>query len=352
MRLAFPVLLFAVALVPLLADGQPPAKAPEEKPDGARTHQLKPTPKTVAWGYYDAAAKPVLRVASGDTVEVETLITTSPQRLEQAFVPPDQVEKALRDIFKEVSDKGPGGHILTGPIYVEGAEPGDTLEVRIKEVRLLLPYSYTAFGPKSGTVPEDFPRSRTKIIPLDSKRMVGKFSDTIEIPLRPFFGSMGVAPPPELGRVSSAPPGVHAGNLDNKDLVAGTSLFIPVHVKGALFAVGDGHAAQGDGEVCVTGLETSLAGTLQLVVRKDLKLKWPQAETPTHHIVMGLDKDLNEAMKLATREAIDFLAAEKKLSREEAYMLASVAVDFRVTQVVDGTKGVHGMIPKGIFKAK
>src|SRR5205814_7979118 len=134
--------------------------------------------------------------------------------------------------------------------------------------------------------------------PLDTKRMVGKFSDSIEVPLRPFFGSMGVAPPPELGRVSSAPPGVHAGNLDNKELVAGTTLFIPVHVKGALFAVGDGHAAQGDGEVCITGLETSLAGTLELVVRKETKLKWPRAETPTHHSDQGLDKELTEAVKL------------------------------------------------------
>jgi len=354
MRFAIPALAVALALSPTLpADHQPPAKTPDEPAKKAgTTHRLKPTPKTVAWGYYDAAAKPVLRIASGDSVEVETLITNSPQGLERAFVPADQVEQALRDVFKEVSDKGPGGHILTGPIFVEGAEPGDTLEVRIKDVRLLLPYAYTAFGPKSGFIPEDFPRSRTKIISLDAKRMVAKFADDIEIPLRPFFGSMGVAPPPELGRVSSAPPGVHAGNLDNKELVAGTTLFIPVHAKGALFAVGDGHAGQGDGEVCITALETSLAGTLEFVVRKDMKLKWPRAETPTHHIVMGLDKDLTEAMKLATREAIDFLATEKKLSREDAYMLASVAVDFRVTQVVDGTKGVHGMIPKSIFKAR
>jgi acetamidase/formamidase len=163
---------------------------------------------------------------------------------------------------------------------------------------------------------------------------------------------MGVAPPPEAGRISSAPPGVHAGNLDNKELVEGTTLFIPVHVRGALFAVGDGHAAQGNGEIDITALETSLHGTLQFVVRKDMKLRWPRAETPTHHIVMGLDKDLTEAMKLATREAIDFLVTEKKLSKEDAYMLVSVAVDFRVTQVVDGVKGIHGMIPKSIFKAK
>jgi acetamidase/formamidase len=317
-----------------------------------KTHQLKPTPKTVAWGYYDAAAPPVLRIQSGDTVEVHTLITSSPTALERSFVPADQIEQALKDIFKDVTEKGPGGHILTGPIFIEGAEAGDTLEVRIKTVELALPYAYTAFGPRSGFLPEDFPRSKTKIISLDQKRMVGKFADGIEIPLKPFFGSMGVAPPPELGRVSSAPPGVHAGNLDNKELVAGTSLFIPVHTKGALFSVGDGHAAQGDGEVCITGLETSLTGTLEFIVRKDLKLKWPRAETPSHYIVMGLDKDLTEAAKLATREAIDFLSAQKKLSRDDAYMLASVGVNFRITQVVDGVKGVHGMIPKEIFKAK
>lgn len=357
MRLAVHALAFALALVPVLSTGgerqpagDPPAKPAD--PKAGKTHRLKPTPRTVAWGYYDATAKPVLRIAAGDTVEVETLLTNSPQGLQRAFVPADQIEQALRDVFKEVTDKGPGGHILTGPIFVEGAEPGDALEVRVKDVRLLLDYAYTANGPKSGLLPDEFPRSRTKIIPLDKKRMVGQFGGGVEVPLRPFFGSMGVAPPPDLGRVSSGPPGVHAGNLDNKELVAGTTLLIPVHVTGALFAVGDGHAAQGDGEVCVTGLETSLAGTLEFGVRKGAGLKWPRAETPTHHIVMGLDKDLTEAMKRATREAVDFLVAEKKLSREDAYLLASAAVDFRVTQVVDGVKGVHGMIPKSLFTAK
>lgn len=321
-------------------------------PPAPKTHQLKPTPKTVAWGYYDATATPVLRIQSGDTVEVQTLLTSSPTALQRAFVPQDQIEQSLKDIYKDVTEKGPGGHILTGPIFVEGAEAGDTLEVRIKSVQLALPYAYTAFGPRSGFLPEDFPRSKMKIIPLDQKRMVGKFSDDVEIPLKPFFGSMGVAPPVELGRVSSAPPGIHAGNLDNKELVAGTTLFIPVHTRGALFSVGDGHAAQGDGEVCITALETSLTGTLEFIVRKDMKLKWPRAETPSHYIVMGLDKDLTEAAKLATREAIDFLSNQKKLSQDDAYMLASVAVNFRITQVVDGTKGVHGMIPKEIFKTK
>jgi acetamidase/formamidase len=319
---------------------------------GPKTHELNATPKTVAWGYYDAAAKPVLHIKSGDTVQVHTLITNSPEGLERAFVQPEQVEKSLRDIFNEVKDKGPGGHILTGPIYIEGAEPGDTLEVRILKIKLAIPYGYNAFGPKRGFLPEDYPRSKMKIIRLDEKRMVGYFAKGIEIPLRPFFGSMGVAPPPGAGRISSGPPGVHAGNLDNKELVAGTTLFIPVHVKGALFAVGDGHAAQGNGEVDITALETSLHGTLQFIVRKDMKLRWPRAETPTHHIVMGLDKDLTKATKIAVREAIDFLVTEKELSPDDAYMLTSMVVDFCITQLVDGTLGVHGMIPKEIFKKK
>jgi acetamidase/formamidase len=234
---------------------------------------------------------------------------------------------------------------------VEGAEPGDTLEVHILKVGYSIPYAYNSFRPTSGVLTaEDFPQGATRIIPLDTKRQVAKFSGHIEIPLRPFFGSMGVAPPEAAGRVSSAPPGTHAGNLDNKDLVAGTTLFIPVHVAGALFQAGDGHAGQGNGEVDITALETSLVGTFQFVVRKDLHLTAPRAETPTHFIAMGLNPDLTEALKMAVRQAIDFLVAEKGLSREDAYMLCSTAVDFNVTQAVDGTKGVHAMIPKSIFR--
>ncbi|HLG16935.1 MAG TPA: acetamidase/formamidase family protein [Blastocatellia bacterium] len=353
--------LCVLAIAPGEVRGQqpkpPPAPAPriaygagKDKAASPASFSLKPTPKTVAWGYYDASTPPVLRIKSGDTVEVGTLITSSPSRLEGAGVPADQVEQALRDITKEVTNKGPGGHILTGPIYIEGAAPGDVLEVRIKSIKLAIPYAYTAFRPGAGFLPEDFPYSRMKIIPLDEKRMVGRFTDGIEIPLRPFFGSMGVAPPEASGRISSAPPWMHAGNLDNKELVAGTTLFIPVHVAGALFQVGDGHAAQGDGEVCITALETSLAGTLQFVVRKDIRLKWPRAETPTHVIAMGVHEDLSEATKMAIREAVDYLVSEKHLSRDEAYMLTSTAVDLRITQLVDGNKGVHAMIPKSIFR--
>lgn len=314
------------------------------------THKLAPTPKTVAWGYYDASTPPVLRIKSGDSIEIQSLIVSSPARLEAAGVPGDQIEQSLRDIHNAVTNKGPGAHILTGPVYVETAEPGDVLEVRIKSVQLAIPYGYNAFYPGRGFLPEDYPYARMKIIPLDEKRMIGRFGDGIEIPLRPFFGSMGVAPPEASGRIPSGPPWVHAGNLDNKELVAGTTLFIPVHVRGALFLAGDGHAAQGNGEVDITALETSLVGTFQLIVRKDMRLKWPRAETPTHFIAMGIHEDLNEATKLALREMIDFLVNEKRLTRDDAYMLSSMAADLEITQLVDGNKGVHAMIPKAIFK--
>jgi acetamidase/formamidase len=317
--------------------------------DAQTTYTLKATPKTVAWGYYDAKAAPVLQVKSGDTVEIQTLITNSPKRLEDAGLPADQVEQALRDITDQVKDKGPGGHILTGPIYIEGAEIGDVLEVRIVAAKLAIPYAYNAFGPGRGYLPDDYPYAKMKIIPLDQKRMVAHFAEGIEIPLHPFFGSMGVAPPEGAGRFNSAPPWIMAGNLDNKDLVAGTTLYIPVHAKGALFEVGDGHAGQGDGEVDITALETSLVGTFQFIVRKDLHLKWPRAETPTHYITMGLNDDLNMCAQLAVHEMIDFLVTEKHLSRDDAYMLSSVAADLHITELVDGNKGVHMMIPKSVF---
>lgn len=340
MARSIPIPLLAMLIIPALrAQTQP-----------ATVHKLKATPETIAWGHYSAGTPPVLRIRSGDTVEMETLITNSPSRLQAAGVPPGEIEQSLRDVYERVKDKGPGGHILTGPVYVDGAEPGDTLEVRIQSIRLTLPYAYNGFRPGAGFLPDEFPYARMKIIPLDRQRMIGHFSDRIEIPLKPFFGSMGVAPPEALGRISSAPPWIHAGNLDNKELVAGTTLFIPVHARGALFQAGDGHAAQGNGEVDITALETSLAGTFQLIVRKDLRLRWPRAETPTHFITMGLHEDLREAARLAVLEMIDFLVAGKGLSRDDAYMLASAAADLSITQLVDGNKGVHAMIAKSIFK--
>jgi acetamidase/formamidase len=319
----------------------------------AADYELKATPDTIAYGYYWSEAKPALRIKSGDTVTVHTLTTSSPLGLQRSGVKPEDIEQELKDIVAQVTGerKGPGGHILTGPIYIEGAEPGDTLEVRIQKIDLAIPYAQNSFSPQRGVLPAtDFQAARSKLIPLDKTRMVAKFSDNIEIPLHPFFGSMGVAPDPAKGRVNSAPPAEYAGNLDNKDLIEGTKLFIPVFVPGALFEVGDGHAGQGNGEADITAMETSLIGTFQFIVRKDMHLKGPRGETPTHWIAMGLDPDLNQAMINAVRDAIDFLVTEKHMTREDAYALASVAVDFNVTQAVDGTKGIHGMIPKSIFK--
>ena len=317
----------------------------------AADHVLKVTPQTIAWGYYWADAKPVLTIRSGDTVEIQT-VSGNPDRLEKAGWPADQIPPALRTIYKEIpqDQRGPGGHLLTGPIAIEGAEPGDVLEVRIRQIRLDVPFAYNSFRKGAGFLPDEFEGTRTRIIPLDRVHNVAKFAPGIEIPLKPFFGSMGVAPPQSAGKINSAPPGIHAGNLDNKELVAGTTLFIPVHAPGALFEVGDGHAGMGNGEVDITAMETSLTGVFQFILRKDMHLQWPRAETPTYWITMGIDRDLTQAAKIAVHETLDFLMTEKHLSREDAYMLASVAVDFDITQLVDGTLGVHGMIPKSIFR--
>ena len=257
----------------------------------------------------------------------------------------------MRAVVAEVTGdkRGPGGHILTGPVYIEGAAPGDTLEVKILSIDLPIDYGYNGC---SGFVPENCDRSAgSKIIQLDKKTMTAELFPGIVIPLRPFFGSMGVAPAPELGRVSSTPPGRHAGNIDLKDLVAGSTLYIPVFVPGALFEVGDGHAAQGDGEVDQTAIETSLRGRIQLTVRKDMKLSWPRAETATDFISMAMDPDLAIAAKTAIQEMIDFLAGAKGLTKHQAYQVVSMAGNVAITQLVDKPNlGVHVKISKGIFK--
>jgi acetamidase/formamidase len=317
-----------------------------------KVHRLEATPATVAYGYYWSEAKPALRIASGDVIDVDTLLTNSPTGLQRAGVPEEKIQESLKAIVAEVTGdkKGPGGHILTGPVYVEGAEPGDALEVKVLSIVLAIDYGYNGCA---GFLRENCDRAvGTKIIPLDKKTMTATFAPGIVIPLRPFFGSMGVAPAPDSGRVSSTPPGTHAGNLDNRELVAGTTLYIPVFVPGALFEVGDGHAAQGDGEVDQTAIETSLRGKIQLTVRKGMKLTWPRAETPTHYISMATDKDLTVATKTAIQEMIDFLAATKGLTKHEAYQLTSVAGDVAITELVDQTLGVHVKMPKSIFKGK
>ncbi|HYR86790.1 MAG TPA: acetamidase/formamidase family protein [Terriglobia bacterium] len=315
-------------------------------------HRLEATPATVAYGYYWADAKPALSIASGDIIDVDTLLTNNPAGLQRAGVPPDRIQDSLKAIVDQVTGdrRGPGGHILTGPVYVEGAEPGDALEVKILSIDLAIDYGYNGC---SGFMPENCdPSVATKIVGLDKKQMTAEFFPGIVIPLRPFFGSMGVAPAPELGRVSSNPPGRHAGNLDNKELVAGSTLYIPVFVRGALFEVGDGHAAQGDGEVDQTAIETSLRGRIQLTVRKGMKLTWPRAETATDFISMAADPNLTTATTTAIQEMVDFLSGTRGLTKHQAYQLVSVAGNVAVTQLVDKPNfGVHVKMPKSIFKS-
>jgi acetamidase/formamidase len=314
----------------------------------AQTHfNLKPTPENVVIGYYDASTPPVLKIRSGDTVEIQTFGVGSPRGLAAAGLATERIEPGLVELVKAKPEGR--GHYLTGPVFIEGAEPGDTLEVQIQRIDLAVDYAYNGMG-GNGTLAAEFPKGGSRIIELDRKRMVALFAPGIEVPLRPFFGSMGIAPAPAMGRLSSSPPGVHAGNLDNHELVAGTRLFIPVQTAGALFQVGDGHAGQGDGEVDQTALETSLVGEFRFVLHKNMPLKWPRAETPTHYIAMGMNADLNVAVKQCVDEAVDFLVAERGISRADAYVLTSVGVDLRVTQLVDGNKGVHAMIAKSLFK--
>jgi acetamidase/formamidase len=324
--------------------------APQNAP---RTHRLEATPDTVAYGYYWSEAKPVLRIASGDIVDVDTLLTNSPNGLTRAGVPADKIQASLKAITESIPQgdprRGPGGHILTGPIYIDGAEPGDVLEVKVLSIDLPIDYGYNGC---SGYIRENCgpPAGRTVIIPLDREKMTAEFLPGIVVPLKPFFGSMGVAPAPEQGRVSSNPPGRHAGNLDNRELVAGSTLYIPIFVQGALFEIGDGHAAQGDGEVSQTAIETSLRGRVQLTVRRDMTLKWPRAETATDYIAMATDPDLPTATKAAIQEMVDFLVAEKGLTAQQAYQLTSIAGHVAITQLVDlPNLGVHVKLPKSIF---
>ncbi|HEY2857190.1 MAG TPA: acetamidase/formamidase family protein [Terracidiphilus sp.] len=312
---------------------------------------LAASPSTVVWGYYSAKAKPAMTAHSGDTVRIQTLSTCgSNERLIEEGVAAADIPSYNADIYAQVKDRGPGGHILTGPLEIAEAELGDVLEIQILKIDIDVPFACNGFGVGRGFLPNDFPYGRRKIIPLDRVKMLGKFAPGIEIPLHPFFGSMGVAPPESAGRYDSAPPWMHGGNMDNKELVAGTTLYLPVHAKGALFEVGDGHAGQGNGEVDITALETFLTGTFRFIVHKDRHLLWPRAETPTSYISMGFSPDLKEATTLAVRDMINFLVDEKHLTRDDAYMLTSVAVDLDITQLVDGNLGVHAMCPKVIFK--
>ncbi len=310
----------------------------------AAHHELHASPDTVHWGYFEASWEPALRVESGDRVSIHTL-TAEPEDL-----PPEgyDVLPELLEVHAKC-ERGPGPHFITGPVWVNGAEPGDVLEVRILDCELRQDWGWMIIAPLLGTLPEDFPNFRRIYVRMNRETMTADLPWGGTLPIDPFFGILAVAPPASYGRVPSPAPREHGGNMDNKELKAGTTLFFPVWNKGALFSVGDGHGVQGDGEVCLTAIETSMTGTFEFVVRKDLSLTVPRAESPTHYITMGFNEDLDDAAKQALREMISLIGEVAGLSPEEAYFLCSLAADLRVTQLVDGNKGIHAMLPKAVL---
>ena len=330
---------------------EPGAAAKRRSPREGRVHVVPSTKETVQLGVFDANLAPILTVDSGDVISFPDTWSHFLNEM-QPGVPVETLAR-LR-----VSNPGKGPHSIIGPIAVNKAEPGDVLEIRYQRIR---PYEWGAVfnNPGSlgtGLLPQDFEQGQVKYVDLDLRAMKGKFMPNIAIPLKPFQGTLGVAPPdgyfPPLraGVTSSVPPGPHAGNLDLNELSEGSTLYIPVWKPGALIYTGDSHAVQGDGEICLTALETRMKELrIQVILHKQKNLAWPVAETDSHWIIMGLDKDLNAAMTLAAQNAIKFLAARAKISELDAYALCSVAVSFRVTQVVDIVRGVHALIPKTIF---
>jgi len=312
----------------------------------SKTYELKATPATTFYRFLDQAAKPVLTINSGDVVKIETA-TGTPGYFERLGVPKDKIPAELYETFKGVDDNARRDHTLTGPIFVNGAEPGDSIEIRLRAIDVRLPLGGQGIGGNAALAGEFAPRD--KVLYLDLKNKTAEYAPGIVVPLnRPFWGSIAVVPPPSVGRITDQRPGAWGANMDNRDLIAGTTLYLPVFVPGALLSLGDGHAAQGEGEVGGSAIETSLKGEIQVVLRKGKTIKLPRAETPTEYMTMGFHEDLDEAVKIATREMLDWIVELKGISRDEAYLLASVAVDLRVTQVVDGAKGIHAVIPKSI----
>ena len=334
-------------------------------------HTLRATPETCFWGFFDRALPPVLTVRSGDLIEIETLT-------HQAGDAPDLLmDDGVRAVYAGIppARRGPGVHVMTGPVAVEGARKGDTLEVRILSMAPRLPYG-TNIGAWWGYLYEDFKKERITIYRVDVATGVARAEfgydyrhsprydapgtlippertertpalPGVLVPLRPHFGVAGVAPA-ESGKVNSIPPADFGGNVDNRRFGPGTAMYYPVHNDGALFFIGDPHMAEGDGELSGTAIESSANATIQLTVRRDVRTDSPLLETPTHWYVHGFGADLDEAMRQAARRMLDLLE-RRGLSRDDAYSLVSVAGDFGITQVVDQRMGIHCGIPKGVF---
>ena len=312
-----------------------------------KTHLLQSTPDTVHWGFFDGGLAPVLAIDSGDRVAIEC-VSGNPE-----WMPPEASGFKPLDDLKLVHEKakrGSGNHILTGPIYVKEAKVGDVLEVKILDIEMRQDWGFNLFRSYGGTLPEEFNYYRIIHVALDRVAKLAIMPSGLKVPLAPFFGQLAVAPPKAFGKQNSKEPREFGGNLDCKDLVAGTTIYLPVWNDGALFSTGDGHAAQGHGEVDGTAIETSLKGTFEFRVRKDLGWKLPRAETPTHFIAFGLDWDLDDAAKQALRQMIEWIVSLTGIPKDEAYALCSFACDLHVTQTVNNVKGVHAMIAKSILQ--
>ena len=370
-----PFVTFLAAV--LLAAAAGPLRAQPIEPD----HVVRSTPENVVWGWYPIDRAPVLTVRSGETVRIDTLShagTTQdeePERYLARFgAAPDEIPPDVSAFWRTRAGRpreGRSGHVITGPIHVEGAEPGDVLEVRILSLRTRAPWGINNTGPASGVFGPGYPGTSPEDEPFDMAptrhfirtgevdgREVAFFSDGVQVPLAPFMGVMAVAPEnPTVGQPgvtvpgvqASRPPGAFGGNLDVKDLTAGSTLYLPVFHPGARFYVGDPHSAQGDGEVSGTAVEQSLSGDFRFVLRKDRTLDGPRAENATHHILMGIDLDLDRALRKAVAETVDFLIGTRGLTPAQAFSLASIAVDFRVAEAVDLTQVVTAFVPKAIF---
>ncbi|NID12752.1 acetamidase/formamidase family protein [Fibrivirga algicola] len=334
--------------------------------DLAEPARLKPTsvvrslPENMVWGYFGADVPPVSRIKDGDIVEIQTVNPSGVSRTDpEAFYKTnnltiDDHAKEVIAIMKQVKPEPSGirGHMLTGPIYIENAQPGDHIEIRILDLTLPADFGVNSVWPGGGGIPDLVKQRETFVYRYDAKRRTGTFIDGVEIPLKPFMGVMALSPPPETGRVSSIPPAFFGGNLDIKHLTKHSTLHLPVSVPGGLFTTGDGHAAQGNGEVSGVAIETAVNLTAQFIVHKNSGLKMPRAETPTHFIAVGLDKDLDKAMKQALAEAVQFIQTELGFTFNQALSIASTGVDLEISQVVDQVLGVHAMIPKAIFPKK
>jgi acetamidase/formamidase len=321
---------------------------------------LRSTPENVSWGWIAADRPAVLRLKSGQTARIDTVTHQGLNTAKDPVAFFGAAGIAAGDVLKDASaiyasvkrETAAGPHLLTGPIHIESARPGDMLEVRVLDVEIRVPYGVNATGPGSGAVPDLLASAQQKIVRLDLKRNVALFAQDVEVPLAPFMGIVAVAPPPALKRVSTKPPGAFGGNIDFRHLVAGSTLYLPVFNEGALFYTGDGHACQGDGEVDGTAIEISLAPTMQLIVHDGAgkNMIWPRAEDATNYYSMGMDSDLDLALKHAVREATGFLRQRAGLSAADAYALCSLAVDFRIGEAVNNVQMVYGVIPKRLFR--